>query len=157
EITLPFQSISVVENGTAFEGDAAGSRYRCVIATSSCSRVAAASNAGGGRGGRGGGGGGGGGRGRGANGPRWRAETAPQAGGPRTEVFSPDCQTVAFIQNYNVAIRPDPAPVTQAGAPGGRGGRGGGGGAGGGAGGGRGGTTTNYTMLSTDGSEGDAY
>jgi hypothetical protein len=59
EITLPFQSISVVESGAAFEGDAGGSLYRCVIATSSCSRVGAAANAGGGRGGRGGGGGGG--------------------------------------------------------------------------------------------------
>src|SRR4051812_44453820 len=45
EITLPFQSISVVENGAAFEGDASGSRYHCVIATSSCSRVSAATNA----------------------------------------------------------------------------------------------------------------
>src|SRR5215471_16957196 len=34
EITLPFQSISVVENGAAFEADAAGSRYHCVVATS---------------------------------------------------------------------------------------------------------------------------
>ena len=59
EITLPFLSISVVENGAAFEGEAGGSRYRCTIATSSCSRVAAAT-AGGGRGGRGGGRGGGG-------------------------------------------------------------------------------------------------
>jgi uncharacterized membrane protein YgcG len=56
ESTLPFLSISVVDNGTAFEGDASGSRYRCVIATSSCSRVGAAATAGGGRGGGGGGG-----------------------------------------------------------------------------------------------------
>ena len=150
EITLPFLSISVVEDGTAFEGDASGSRYRCVIATSSCSRVATAATAGGGRGGRGGGAGGG--RGQGANAPRCAGETAAQPGASRTEVFSPDCATVAFIQNYNVAIRPAPAPV-QAGAPaGGRGGRGGGAG-----GGGRGATATSYTMLSTDGSEGDAY
>ena len=33
EITLPFQAISVVENGAAFESDASGSRYRCVIAS----------------------------------------------------------------------------------------------------------------------------
>ena len=155
EITLPFQSISVVENGAAFEGDAGTSRYRCTIATSSCSRVGAATNAGGGgRGGRGGGGGGGGGGGRGqaATAPRCAGETAAQPGAARTEVFSPDCQTVAFVQNYNIAIRPAPAPVSLAGAAGGRGGRGGGGG------GGRGGAATNnYTVLSTDGSEGDAY
>src|SRR5262249_26185022 len=85
EITLPFPSISVVENGAAFEGDAGGSRYRCVIATSSCSRVGAAAPAGGGRGGQGGGGGGGGGgRGQGANAPRCTGETAPQPGATRT-------------------------------------------------------------------------
>ena len=148
EITLPFLSISVVENGAAFEGDAAGSRYRCTIATSSCSRVAAAAG-GGGRGGRGGGGGGGG-RGQVADTSRCAGESATQTGEARTEVFSPDCKTVAFVQNYNVAIRPAPPPV----APGAGGGRGGRGGAGGG---GRGATPTNYTVLSTDGSEGDAY
>jgi hypothetical protein len=42
EVTLPFPSIVVVENGAAFEGDAAGSRYRCTIATSVCVRVGAA-------------------------------------------------------------------------------------------------------------------
>ena len=88
ELTLPFLSISMVENGAAFEGDAAGSRYHCVIASSSCSRVAAAAP-GGGRGGRGGGGGGG--RGQSANAPRCTGQTVPQAGETRTEVFSPDC------------------------------------------------------------------
>src|SRR6185369_14624665 len=71
------------------------------------------------------------------------------------EVFSPDCTTIAFVQNYNVAIRPAPAPVTQAGAPGG--GRGGRGGAGGGGGGRGAAPAANFTVLSTDGSEGDAY
>ena len=52
EITLPFMSISVVDNGAAFESDAGDSRYRCVIASSSCSRVGAAAAEGGGRGGR---------------------------------------------------------------------------------------------------------
>ncbi|MGH9884056.1 MAG: DPP IV N-terminal domain-containing protein, partial [bacterium] len=152
EITLPFLSIAVVENGAAFEGDASGSRYHCVIATSACSRVSAATGAGGGRGGRGGGGGGGG-RGQGADTPRCAGEAAAQPSAPRTEVFSPDCLTVAFVQNYNVALRPAPSPITLAGAAaGGRGGRGGAGG-----GGGRGGAATSYTMLSTDGSEGDAY
>ena len=149
EITLPFQAISVVENGAAFEGDAGASRYRCVIATSSCSRVGAA-NPGGGRGGRaGGGGGGGGGRGQGANTPRCAGETPVQAGETRREVFSPDCKTVAFVQNHNIAIRPAPTPTDSAG--GGRGGRAGGGG------GRAGGAATNYTILSTDGFEGDAY
>jgi dipeptidyl aminopeptidase/acylaminoacyl peptidase len=153
EITLPFLTITVVDNGAAFEGDAGTSRYRCVIATSSCSRVGAAgtTTAGGGRGGRGGGGGGGGGgRGQAANTPRCAGETALQPGQTRTEVFSPDCRTVALVQNYNIAIRPAPAPTPPGAAAGGRGGRGGGGG-------GRGGPATNYTMLSTEGSEGDAY
>jgi hypothetical protein len=149
DITLPFQSISIVENGAAFEGDAAGSRYRCVIATSSCSRVGAAATPGGGRGGRGGGGGGGG-RGQAADTPRCPGEIAPQPGEVRTAVFSPDCRTVAFVQNYNIAIRPAPSPAPPGAAGGGRGGRSGGGG-------GRGDTAPNYTILSTDGSEGDAY
>ena len=145
EITLPFQSISVVENGAAFEGDASGARYHCVIASSSCSRVGAAT-AGGGRGGRGGGAGAG--RGRDANTPRCPGDNPAQPGETRTQVFSPDCRTIAFIQNYNVAVRSAPSP-TQAGAPvGGRGGRGAGG---------RDATAAPYTMLSTDGSEGDAY
>ena len=149
EITLPFLSISVVENGAAFEGDAGGSRYRCTIATSACARIAAAATAEGGRGGRGGGGGAGGGRGQSANAPRCAGDTPAQPGETKTEVFSPDCRTVAFVQNYNIAIRPAPSPASPAAAGGGRGGRGGGG---------RGGAAaTNYTMLSTDGSEGDAY
>jgi len=56
EITLPFATITMVDNGAAFEGDAAGVRYRCVIATSACARTADAAN--GGRGGRAGGAGG---------------------------------------------------------------------------------------------------
>jgi hypothetical protein len=143
DITLPFQSISVVENGSAFEGDASGSRYRCAIATSSCTRVGAAATTSGGRGGRGGGGGGG--RGQAADTPRCAGDTARQPGETRKEVFSSDCTTIAFVQNYNIAIRPAPSPITLAGAP--SGGRGSG----------RGSPAPNYTMLSTDGSEGDAY
>lgn len=143
EITLPFPSITVVENGAAFEGDAAGSRYRCTIASSECTRVPVAANAGG-QGGRGGGGGGG--RGQAGGAPRCAGQTAPQPGQPATEIFSPNCQTVAFIQNYNVAIRPAPTPAA---GGGGRGGRGGGGGAPNAA--------PSFTMLSTDGSEGEAY
>ena len=134
EVTLPFPSITLVDNGAAFEGDANGSRYRCVVATSACTSVGAASAAGGGRGGAGGGGG----RGAGAPAPRCAGETPVQAGVARNEVFSPDCKTVAFVQNYNIAIKSAPAPTS------GRGGRGGA-------------TSNPYTMLSTDGSEGDAY
>ncbi|MEQ1692223.1 MAG: prolyl oligopeptidase family serine peptidase, partial [Gemmatimonas sp.] len=84
-------------------------------------------------------------RGQGASTPRCTGQTLPQPGQRVTEVFSPDCRTVAFIQNYNVAIRPAP---TAAGEGGGRGGRGGGG---------TGAAVASFTMLSTDGSEGDAY
>jgi len=152
ETTLPFPSISIVENGAAFEGDANGSRYRCEISTSSCTRVAAATP-GGGRGGRGGG------RGQGANTPRCAGETAMQPGDARTNVFSPDCRTIAFIENYNIAIRPAPTPESLAagGGRGGRGGRGGGGGAPTPAGIAPVTGPTDYTMLSTDGSEADAY
>ena len=137
DITLPFASIRVVDNGAAFEADANGSRYRCTIATSECSRAGNAPQTGG----RGGGAAGGG-RGQGApNAPRCAGETPTPPGGRRTDVFSPDCRTVAFIQNYNVAIRP--APSAEAGS-----GRAGGAGAA---------SASNYTMLSTDGSEGDAY
>ncbi|MBL0173305.1 MAG: prolyl oligopeptidase family serine peptidase [Gemmatimonadaceae bacterium] len=142
EITLPFASISVVDNGAAFEGDATGSRYRCTIATSLCARVGAATTAGAGQGG-----GGGGGRGQGANTARCGAASPAPPGAARTEVFSPDCRTVAFIQNYNVAIRPAPASTTEGGGRGGRGGDGGG----------AGNPAPNHTLLSTDGSEGDAY
>ncbi|MEQ1693621.1 MAG: hypothetical protein ABMA00_20195, partial [Gemmatimonas sp.] len=91
EITLPFNSISLIENGAAFEGDSAGTRYRCTIATSSCARVSGAATAGGGQG-RGGGEGGG--RGQGASTPRCTGQTLPQPGQRVTEVFSPDCRTV---------------------------------------------------------------
>jgi dipeptidyl aminopeptidase/acylaminoacyl peptidase len=147
ELTLPFQSIAVVENGTAIEGNAGESRYRCTVAGTSCTRVGAATPEAGGRGGRAGGGGGRGGKGGSA--PRCRGERALQPGETATGVFSPDCRTVAFVQNYNIAIRPAPPASSPAEAGGGRGGRGGGGRAGGAA--------PNYTMLSTDGSEGDAY
>ena len=140
EVTLPFPSIAVVENGAAFEGDAAGSRYRCTIATSACVRVGAAvtATAGGGQGGRGG---------QSGNTPRCVGQMALQPGQRVTEVFSPDCRTVAFIQNYNVAIRPAPSSAQDSGGRGGRGG-GGTGGAGG---------VPSFIMLSAEGSEGDAY
>ena len=139
EITLPFATITMVDNGAAFEGDAAGVRYRCVTATSACARTADAAN--GGRGGRAGGAGGAGfGR---SNTPRCAGETAPAPGEPRTEIWSPNCTTIAFVQNYNVAIKPAPAPP----APG----------AGGRANGAAPASAPTYTLLSTDGSEADKY
>lgn len=138
EVTLPFAVITVVQNGTAFEGEAAGSRYRCTIATSLCARVdetpsstPAASAPQGGRGGNGGR-------------PRCPGQLPTPPGQRVTDVYSPDCQTIAFIQNHNVALR----PATGA-SSGGRGGRSGGNGVGM--------SSANVTMLSTDGSEGDAY
>jgi len=139
EITLPFSTITMVDSGAAFEGEAAGSRYRCTVASSACVRVgeaaagAAAASAppngrGGGNGGR----------------PRCAGQSPTPPGQRISEVFSPDCQTIAFIQNHNVAIRPATTP-----SGGGRGGRGGGNGVGA--------SAANITVLSTDGSEGDAY
>jgi dipeptidyl aminopeptidase/acylaminoacyl peptidase len=131
EISLPFPSITLVENGTAFEGNVGQSRYRCAVTGASCTRVGAAiPEPGGGRGGGG----------------------ATPAGAERpTFVVSPDSLTEAIIQNYNVAIRPHRRTAPGE-AAGGRGGRGGG------AGSGRGGAAApDYTLLSTDGSEGDAY
>jgi dipeptidyl aminopeptidase/acylaminoacyl peptidase len=151
EITLPFQSIVFVENGTAIEGNAGGSRYRCTVAGTSCTRVGAATPEAAG-GGRGGGGGGGGRGGRGGGAPRCPGEQEVSPGEARTDYFSPDCKTIAFVRNYNIAIRPAPPVSSATEAGGGRGGRGGGGGRAGGA-----GAAPNYTMLSTDGSEGDAY
>lgn len=136
EITLPFATISMVDNGAAFEGDAAGARYRCVIVTSACARTAEANAAG--RGGRAGG------AGFGRNAPRCAGEVAPPPGEPRAEVYSPDCTTIAFVQNYNIAIKPAPS----ANATGGRGGRGANGAST---------ASASYTMLSTDGSEADKY
>ncbi|MCC6242233.1 MAG: DPP IV N-terminal domain-containing protein, partial [Gemmatimonadaceae bacterium] len=139
EITLPFTAVTFVDNGNTFEGDATGARYRCVVATSVCSRVGAVGGAGAA------GGGGGGGRAGGAT--RCAGQTPVVPGQRVSEVYSPDCSAVAFVQNYNVAVRPSVRDS------GGRGGRGAAAGA----------ATTavdvapTMTMLSTDGSEGDAY
>ncbi|MEO7520766.1 MAG: DPP IV N-terminal domain-containing protein, partial [Gemmatimonas sp.] len=157
EITLPFQSVVFVENGTAIESNAGGGRYRCAVGGASCTRVGDATQEDGGPGGRGAAGGGTGGRG-GVSGGGARCGVTNEArgggaGGAAQDgtsenigVYSPDCRTVAFVQNYNIAIRPAPS------AGGARGGRGGGGGGAANA-----NSTPNYTLLSTDGSEGDAY
>ena len=143
DITLPFVTITMVDSGAAFEGIATDARFRCEIATSACVRTADATN-GDGRGGRAGGAGGGVGR---ATTPRCATEPTPPPSDARTEVYAPDCQTIAFVQNYNVAIRPAPPAATN----GGRGGRGGNGSAA------TASATANYTLLSTDGSEADKY
>ncbi|MES2521656.1 MAG: prolyl oligopeptidase family serine peptidase [Gemmatimonadota bacterium] len=142
EITLPFQSIAFAENGAVVESDVGSVRYRCPTNGLNCSLLGSAtggespggSAAGSGSGGRGGT-------------PRCGGASPSPAPGQPTEnvgVHSPDCRMVAFVQNYNIAIRPAPAPNTGA-----RGGRGGGGAGAN--------SAPGHTMLSTDGSEGDAY
>jgi dipeptidyl aminopeptidase/acylaminoacyl peptidase len=77
------------------------------------------------------------GRGRGGVG---RGGAGPSnAGASQTGCVSPDGQSVAFIQNYNVAVRPVGGRTTSRSGAGGNSG------------------TPEYTMLSFDGSEGDAY
>jgi len=162
-ITLPFNEFSYADGGeTAIDVDAAGSRWRCTIGQYQCTRTgaaravvggrggAAAIRPGGvtgeaptpstacmppedapiGRGGRGAGGrGGGGGRGAGPGGG-----AAAQVG-----CVSPDGHSVAFVQNFNVAVRAvGETGMSQPGI-GGSGGR------------------PEYTMVTYDGSEGDAY
>ena len=127
--TLPFTEFTFVNGDSAIEADGNGSRWRCSLATYACSRIgtALAPDAGTGFGGRGGRAGGGG--------------RPGGAAAPLTAPISPDGQLEAFIQNYNVAVRPAREP----GANAGRGGRG------------PAAPSSNYTLLSFDGSEGDAY
>ena len=133
--TLPFSEFAFVDNDAAIEVDANGSRWRCTLADYGCARVGVATSpdvAPGFGGGRGGGGGGrAGGSGTGA------AELVSSR-------VSPDGRSEAFIQNYNVAIRPKRETGTTA------------------SGGGRGGANAApaaapHALLSFDGSEGDAY
>ena len=134
ELTIPFNTITIVENGASIEGNAGESRYRCAVTGTACTRIGAATQ----ESGRGGGPGGGG-----AN---------AQGTRPPQPVKSPDGKWEAFVQNYNIAVRPF-TPPPSAGGPD--------------AvnvatqGGGRIGDTRNaapgWTMLSTDGSEADAY
>jgi dipeptidyl aminopeptidase/acylaminoacyl peptidase len=139
EITLPFTTIDLVDNGAAIEGNAGPSRYRCTVTGSTCTRIGAATGGGPGGGGPGGGGGGGGG------GPQARRA----AGVDSLTVVSTDSTMQACIRNYNIAIRPRPAARPQ--------GTGFGGGQGGPGGGNLCPNDASVTMLSTDGSEGDAY
>ena len=144
-ITLPFTTFDFANGGQAIEADANGSRWRCTLADYACTRLGAAQGGGGGGGGFGRGGGGGGGRGQGRAG-------GAGSGGPANARVAPDGRMEAFIINHNVAIRPA-TPDSQATPAAGRG-QGGGRGAGG-----RGGASARpaHTILSFDGSEGDAY
>ena len=138
--TIPFSGFAIVNGGQAVEVDASGSRWRCALSDYACARAGAASaGAAGGRFGGGGGGGGGFAAGRG------------NAGGqPITQIVSPDSTLAACIRNYNVAIRPYARGARPAqGGPGGAGGFGGGAPVCA--------EDRNATLLSIDGSEGDAY
>ncbi|QJR37542.1 prolyl oligopeptidase family serine peptidase [Gemmatimonas groenlandica] len=132
DITLPFPSVVFVENGLAIEGNASGGRYRCAVNGGACARIGDATPAEGSAAPNGGD------RGAAARGGAARCGGAApgQGQGQPAEnvgVYSPDCRLVAFVQNYNIAIRNAPVPNA---APNGM---------------------PNYTLLSTDGSEGDAY
>ena len=159
-ITLPFTDFTYIDrDDSGIELDATGSHFRCTFSAYQCERTGparatptfgrggaaavrpgvpdeprtastacmppgepAAATGRGGRGGRGGGGGRGG-----------AAPAGAPGGAVRTGCISPDGQTIAFIQNYNIAVRPvDEAPRAR-------------------------GATPDYTMLTYDGSEGDAY
>jgi len=156
-ITLPFSEFTYVDRDDAsIEVDASGSRWQCGLSQYQCTRVGPA-RATGGRGGGGGGfggapgeqptastaclppnaadGAGRGGRGGGAGGGRGASGPASA----QTGCISPDGQSVAFIQNYNVAVRPIRPMGTSTAGIGGSGG------------------TPAFTLLTYDGSEGDAY
>ena len=145
-ITLPFQTFEFTNNRQGLQADIGNSRYSCTLTDYTCTRGPIPPDEGGqGPGGgpagfgRQGGGGRGGLGGAGADGPQ--------------RVVSPDSTKEAFIQNYNIAIRPFGTAGRWWRRRGlGRGGRGWR----------RGwswrpGAATNFTLLSTDGSEGDAY
>ena len=143
-ITLPFQAFEFTNGRQGIEADAGNWRYRCSLTDYTCTRGPIPDDAQGALGRFGGAGraGGGGGGGRGG---------FQQLGEGSNAIVSPDSTQEAFIQNYNIAVR----PFARQAAGGGRGGRGG---RGGGGGGGRGGPATpSFSLLSTDGSEGDAY
>ncbi|MBV9879948.1 MAG: prolyl oligopeptidase family serine peptidase [Gemmatirosa sp.] len=161
--TLPFVEFVLSSDESSVEADANGSRWRCTLADYRCARVGAAAAPDGLRG-FGGGGAAGGGRPGGAGGvgegPTPSTACIAPGGAPARGGFgraagggasgpgscvSPDGKLEAFIQNYNVAIRPV-REARDAGGPGG--GR-------------RAAPNAEaepaYTMLGYDGSEGDAY
>ena len=161
-VTLPFSEFTYVDrDGGSIDVDVGASRYRCGLAQYECTRTGAAQSVGpagrggaaafrpggvngepptpstacvappapaGERGGRGFGGRGGAGR-----GGRGNAGAAPAG------CISPDGQSVAFIQNYNVAVRPTRDDARSQPGVAGNGGE------------------PAFAMLTFDGSEGDAY
>jgi dipeptidyl aminopeptidase/acylaminoacyl peptidase len=171
--TLPFTTFTYVENMQAIEfaiggggggrgGGAAGGRggapaavpgqpaaprYHCTLTTYECTKMpdapAGPPVVAGGAGGQGRAGGGG------------RAGGAPAAAADQPPVRpSPDGKLEAFIQNYNIFLRPVAAATAGAGGNGRQAGAGGGRQAGAGGGNGR---QAQPVQLSWDGSEGDYY
>jgi dipeptidyl aminopeptidase/acylaminoacyl peptidase len=157
--TLPFNDFTFVPRDDAMiEVDATGSRYQCGLAQYQCTRIGAARAAGAPGGGRGGATGilpggvtadaptastaclpAGAGAGRGGQGGGRGGRGGGGADDNQAGCISPDGQSIAFIQNFNVAVR----PVSGSGrATAGIGGSGG---------------TPQFTLLTYDGSEGDAY
>ena len=162
-ITLPFSEFSFADNDANIDFDAAGARYQCGLSTYQCSRIgnavapagrggaaaiqnggftgeaptastACLSATGGSNGGRGGRGVGGRGAGRGGAAP-----PGPGAAPTIVGCVSPDGNSVAFIQNYNVAVRPLRDDARSQPGIGGNGG------------------TAAYQLVTYDGSEGEQY
>ncbi len=141
-ITLPFNTFNYVNNRGAIEADAGASRYRCLLNNYTCTRIDSASGRGGAAGGRGAaaGRGGAGGRGGGAGGRAAGAGAAGRGGaggrgggaGGTPARPSPDGNWEAFIQNFNVAVRPT---TPAGGTP----------------------NTSSVVVMSSDGKEGNAY
>ena len=145
-VRLPFQTFTLVNDDLGVEVNANNSRWRCTLTDYACTRIGEANapdfQGGGGRGGAAGGAGGFGTAPTPStacvppSGPGGRAAGSGRAGGGAatnqvTSCISPDGKTEAFIQNYNVALRPARSSAPNA--------------------------TTDATMLSFDGSEGDGY
>ncbi len=131
-ITLPFRTFTFVDGRQAVEVDADDSRFRCALADYTCNRVGPAERTG--------------------PRPRGAAATPGRFGAGEgeeavTAIVSPDSTMEAFIQNYNVAVRPHTrgAAAGEDGRPGGS------------APGGAPSSEPAFTLLSHDGSEGDAY
>jgi len=129
EITLPFRTFDFLGDGEALEFDAEGSRWRCALTDLACTRVGEAR-----------------GRGFGRGAPRGGFFGGRGGGDTVTAIVSPDSTKEAFIQNFNVAVRPRPPEGQQAVSAAFPGAAGTGGSA-----------RQALTMLSYDGSEGDAY
>src|SRR5262249_31723055 len=154
----------VEQGGGAIDLDAAGSRFQCTLAEYQCTRTGAATTGGFGRGGAGaaairpGGVNGdaptastaclppttneanGRGRGAGRGGAAGGGGRGAGNGAPATTgCVSPDGQSVAFVQNFNVAVRPASGGGRSQPGVGGSGGE------------------AAYTLVTYDGSEGDAY